>query len=130
MVEGIDKPWELLTKEAEYRVGGAEEIALRAHGFPVRFPAVSIGRVRGAQIAIIPLDESSIGIAEHIVEIHNKWLEDKDTNRAALHAELEAEVREFFRVDGHELITCHSPPIEEILRELDALDRERGDNER
>ncbi len=52
-------PWEMYTRRATYRAGKKEEAKLKAYGMPTQFEAVSIGTKQG-QVAIIPLDESSL----------------------------------------------------------------------
>lgn len=54
-------PWKLSLQEAEYTLGKEEAKQLKMHGLPTRFNAISVGsnNGKGAQMAIIPLDESN-----------------------------------------------------------------------
>ena len=54
-------PWKLSLKEGEYTVGKKQAKLLAMHGLPTTFNALSVGsdNGRGAQMAIIPMDESN-----------------------------------------------------------------------
>jgi hypothetical protein len=74
-VDALSERWELYEKPAHYRVDGEGGERLKAAGLPTLFSAVSIGISGGGpQVAIIPLDESSLETARHIVALHNETL--------------------------------------------------------
>ena len=54
-------PWKLSLKEGEYTFGKKQAKLLAMHGLPTTFTALSVGsdNGRGAQMAIIPMDESN-----------------------------------------------------------------------
>jgi hypothetical protein len=69
----LDKRWVIGNRLARYYLKGKIAAKLIGAGLPTEFDAISIGvEGHGPQVAIIPLDESSMEVANHIVKLHNK----------------------------------------------------------
>lgn len=79
--------WMLGMRSATYSASGESAKRLLAEGIPLEFEAISIGSQEGKQIAIIPLDESSVENARlmalapemyRMLKSVREWLRDED----------------------------------------------------
>lgn len=68
-------PWSIGSRTNFYLVDPSpmEKVAMVAAGLPLRFEAVSIGGEEDNQVALVPLDESSVANAEFIVKAANAY---------------------------------------------------------
>ncbi len=105
-------PWEMYTRRAIYRVGEKEEAKLKAYGMPTQFEAVSIGTKQG-QIAIIPLDESSLANGQLI------------SAAPEMYKALTKCLKVLMKVRNSE---WYAPEIDEATRALTKADKEADDN--